>query len=733
VDRYCATCHSDRTKAGGLSLAGAPVAQAGQRADTWETVVRKVRTGMMPPAGAPRPDAATLTALASHLERTLDQASGAAPNPGTTALHRLNRTEYANAVRDLLDLPVDATALLPGDDSSEGFDNMAASLSVSPALMQAYVTSAAKISRLAVGDATTSSSSTTYAAPRGMSQATHREGQPLGTRGGILAQHVFPLDAEYDIRVTRSGAGFGLPAVGGDEAVEITLDGERLKVVEANARGDVRLKIPAGPHQLGAAIVRRASGHGADDLFSELATSVGVQTVTIVGPINASGPGDTPSRRRIFVCRPSAPTQESACARRILQNLTRRAFRRPVAATDPVLDTLMTFYQSGRELRGFETGVQYALARVLADPQFIFRFERDPARVAPGAAFRISDVELASRLSFFLWSSIPDDELLRAAESGRLHEAAMLERQTRRMLADPRADAMVRNLAGQWLLLRQLSEAAPASRDFDGNLRYAFARETELLFETILREDRSVVDLIDADFTFVDERLARHYGIPNVRGSRFRRVTVTDDARRGLLGHGSVLTATSVGNRTSPVKRGKWILENLLGAPVPSPPPGVEVNLDAPTRAGAAATSLRQRLERHRANPSCASCHAVMDPIGFALENYDLAGKWRTTDGGVPINASGTLVDGTKLDGPASLRAALLSRREALVGTTTEKLLTYALGRRLEAFDMPAVRAIVRDASAHDDRLSSIVLGVVRSTPFQMKRKTATDAEGVTP
>jgi cytochrome c553 len=727
VDRYCATCHSDRTKAGGLSLAGLPVAQAGQRPDAWEKAVRKVRTGMMPPAGAPRPDAAALGALATHLEGVLDRAAVASPNPGTRALHRLNRTEYANAVRDLLDLPTDASTLLPGDDSSEGFDNIASVLSVSPALMQGYVSAAAKISRLAIGDPTTSASSVTYAAPRGLSQAEHLEGMPLGTRGGILVTHVFPLNADYDIRITRSGGGFGLPAVGGDVAVEITLDGQRLKLLERDARGDVRLTIPAGPHQFGVAIVRRANAHGADDLFSELATSVGVQTVSIAGPMNATGPGDTPSRRRIFTCRPATPAQEAPCARRILQGLARRAFRRPVTATDPALDTLMTFYQSGRALRDFDAGVQYALARLLVDPQFIFRFEREPARVAPGAVYRISDIELASRLSFFLWSSLPDEALLAAAVSGRLSDPAVLERQTRRMLADPRADAMVTNVAGQWLMLRQLDAASPASRDFDGNLRYAFARETELLFETILREDRSVVDLVDADFTFVDERLARHYGIPNVRGSRFRRVTVADGARRGLLGHGSMLTATSVGNRTSPVKRGKWILENLLGAPVPSPPPGVEVNLDAPATAGV--TSLRQRLERHRANPSCASCHAVMDPIGFALENYDLAGKWRDTDGGVPINASGTLVDGTTLDGPGSLRTALLARREALVGTTTEKLLTYALGRRLEPFDMPAVRTIVRDAAAQDYRLSSIVLGIVRSTPFQMKRK----AEGVTP
>ena len=723
VDRYCATCHSERTRAGGLSLAGLSVADAAGRAETWEKVVRKVRTGMMPPAGAPRPDAAALGAFASHLEGALDRAAATAPNPGAPVLHRLNRAEYANAVRDLLDLPIDASTLLPGDDSTEGFDNIASVLGVSPALMQAYVSAAAKISRLAVGDMTASSAITTYTAPRGLSQAEHREGLPLGTRGGILVPHIFPLDAEYDFRVARSGAGFGLPAVGGDEAVEISLDGERIRLLERDMRGEVRLKIPAGPHTLGVALVRRANARGADDLYSELASSVGVQSVAITGPFHPTGPGDTPSRRRIFACRPASPVEQPGCARTILRALARRAFRRPIASDDPALATLLSFYEDGRALRGFDTGIQYALARLLVDPQFVFRLEREPAGLPAGAVYRVGDLELASRLSFFLWSSIPDDELLRVAAAGRLHLPAVLEQQARRMLADPRAGAMVRNVAGQWLLLRQIESASPASRDFDGNLRHAFVRETELLFDAILREDRSLVDLIDADFTFVDERLARHYGIPNVRGSRFRRVTVTDDARRGLLGHGSVLTATSVGNRTSPVKRGKWILENLLGAPVPLPPPGVEINLDAPAAPGAAPTSLRQRLERHRTNPSCAACHAVMDPIGFSLENFDLAGKWRERDGGVPVNAAGTLVDGTRLDGPGSLRRALLARREAFVGTAAEKLLTYALGRRLEYYDMPAVRGIVREAAPGDFRLSSIVLGIVRSTPFQMKRK----------
>jgi hypothetical protein len=723
LDRYCLTCHNERMKAGGLLLNQLDIEQAGRDPHAWEKVVRKLRTGMMPPSGVPRPDRSTLDRFTSQLEARLDRAAAARPNPGTPGLHRLNRAEYANAVRDLLDLPVDATSLLPGDDSSEGFDNIANVLSVSPALMQAYVAAAAKISRLAVGDMTTGPGNTTYTAPRGLSQAEHREGLPLGTRGGILVQHVFPLDAEYEIRIGRAGAGFGLPAVGGDEALEITLNGERLRLFERTIPRDLTITIPAGPQTIGVAIVRQRNARGVDDLFSELAASAGVQSLTINGPLNPTGPGDTPSRRRIFVCRAADPREEAPCARRILTGLASRAFRRPVTATDPTLDILMGFYDTGRKLRGFETGIQYALARVLVDPQFIYRFEREPANLAEGAAYRISDVELASRLSFFLWSSSPDDELLQVAGVGRLRDPVVLEQQTRRLLADPRARALVDNLAGQWLLVREVDNVSPSTKQFDGNLRYAFTRETELLFATIVREDRSVLDLIGADFTFVDERLARHYGIPNVRGSRFRRVTLQGDVRRGLLGHGSLLTATSVGNRTSPVKRGKWILENILGAPVPSPPPGVETNLEETTATGAGPTSLRQRLERHRANPSCASCHAVMDPIGFSLENFDLVGAWRDVDGGAPVNTAARLADGTVLSGPASLRRALLDRPDAVVGTATEKLLTYALGRRVEYFDMPAVRSVVRNAAVDHYRFSALVVGIVKSVPFQMKRK----------
>jgi mono/diheme cytochrome c family protein len=722
VQRYCQTCHNARLKTAGLLLDQLDVEHPDRDPQAWEKVVRKLRTGMMPPAGAPRPDRATLDRLAASVETVLDRAAAAAPNPGAPVLHRLNRAEYANAVRDLVDLPIDASKMLPGDDSSDGFDNIANVLSVSPALMQAYVSAAEKISRLAVGDPTTTSEITTYPAPRGLSQADTREGFSPGTRGGFVVEHVFPLDAEYEFRVTRTAGGFGLPAVGTDEPVEITIDGARLLTIGRDTPRGAKVRVPAGAHAVGASVVRQANARGVDDLFSEWGISSGIGNLTIVGPSNPTGPGDTPSRRKIFKCTVARGEEEIPCARRTLAALATRAYRRPVAESDPSIDILLGFFKSGRERRGFDTGIQYALARILVDPRFIFRFEREPAASAAGAVYRLDNFELASRLSFFLWSSVPDDELLAAARAGTLTTPAVLERQTRRMLADPKADAFVDNVAGQWLLLRQLDAIAPGTKEFDGNLRYAFRRETELLFETILREDRTVLDLLDADYTFVDQRLARNYGIPNVSGSRFRRVALGDSPRRGLLGQGSVLTATSAGNRTSPVKRGKWILENLLGAPVPNPPPGVETNLEKSVGPAAADTSLRQRLERHRANPSCASCHAVMDPIGFALENFDLIGKWRDSDGGVAVNASGKLVDGTPLDGPSSLRRALLARRDAFVTNTTEKLLTYALGRRLEYFDMPAVRGVARSA-VPDYRLSSLVVGIVKSVPFQMKRK----------
>jgi len=731
LDQYCITCHNERLQTGGLTLESLDLDRVGddaQTAQTWERVVRKLKTGMMPPSGARRPDRDTLDAFTLGLEDALDRSAALEPNPGAPVLHRLNRTEYANAVRDLLDLPVDAATLFPGDDSSEGFDNIANVLSVSPALMQAYVSSAAKISRLAVGDSTTSAARTTYRSARGVSQDGHIEGLGLGTRGGMTFEHVFPLDGEYEFSVGRTGVGFGVSSTGGSEEVEISVNGERVLMVGPDSPRNTRLQMNAGPQTISAAVVSTRSATGVDDIYSNRAINTGVSNVSIFGPFDATGPGNTPSRERIFTCRPATPTtltEEAACARQILGQLAGRAFRREVDAADVTLETLMGFFESGRDLRGFETGIQYALARILVDPEFIFRFESEPENLAEGEIYPLNDFELATRLSFFLWSSIPDEELLEVATRGRLSEPDILEQQVRRMLADERSDSFIDNFAAQWLLLRELESVNPTSNDFDGNLRSSFRQETEMLFESILREDRSIVDLIDADYTFVDERLARHYGIPNIRGSRFRRINVTDNARRGLLGHGSVLTVTSAVNRTSPVKRGKWILENILGTPVPAPPPGVETNLDETAAPTEGSTSMRQRLERHRANPACAACHTIMDPIGFALENFDMAGKWRELDAGVPVDARGVLVDGTPLDGPDSLRQAILDRKDAFATVATEKLLTYALGRTVEYYDMPEVRQIIRDAAEDDYRFSSLVLGVVRSLPFQWKLKTA--------
>ncbi len=715
-------------------------------AATWEKVVRKIRTGMMPPSGARRPERSVLDAFASELESRLDRAAPPTAGLDAPAMHRLNRTEYGNAVRDLLALDVDVSALLPSDASSEGFDNLADALAVSPSLVQGYVSAAMKISRRAVGDRTATPSQTTYTVPAGLVQDRHIEGLPLGTRGGMLVTHTFPLDAEYEIAVTGGGRG------GGGAAIDVTLDGQKLAV--ANPRS-FRIKVPAGPHVLGAALVDRARGAGVDEQYSDFRINSaftapgGVQTVVITGPYSATGPGDTPSRRRIFVCRPgganlpasppqgrsgpaasrparAASGEESACARQILTTLARRAYRR--APLDDEVETLMGFYQNARSEGDFEVGIQQAVARILVAPAFLFRVEEEPRGLRPGATYRLSSVDLASRLSFFLWSSIPDDELLDLAIKGRLREPAVLAQQVKRMLADPKADALTSNFAGQWLYLRDLSTVQTSAPNFDDNLRHSFRRETELLFSAIARQDRSILDLLNADYTFVDERLARHYGIPGIHGSYFRRVQLDPDSpRRGLLGQGSMLTVTSVATRTSPVSRGKWILETLLGAPPPSPPPGVEVNLEKDA-AQVKATTLRERMEAHRTNPVCASCHRIMDPIGFALENFDLVGTWRDHEAGKPIDASGVLVDGTPVNGPVALREALLSRSDAFVTTATGRLLTYALGRPVEYFDMPTVRAIVRRAAQNDYRFSSLVLGIVDSAPFQMKMKKAATA-----
>jgi uncharacterized protein DUF1592/uncharacterized protein DUF1588/uncharacterized protein DUF1587/uncharacterized protein DUF1585/uncharacterized protein DUF1595/cbb3-type cytochrome c oxidase subunit III len=725
VDRYCAGCHNEVDLAGDLAFGRLSRTNLAADAAVWEAAIRKLRGHLMPPPGEPRPSEARTAALVRWLEQSLDAAARDAPNPGAPALHRLNRAEYANAVRDLLAVDVDATTLLPADDSSAGFDNVASALSVSPALLSSYVAAAARISRLAVGDLGASSAIVTYRAPRGLVQAEHLDGQPLGTRGGMTVRHFFPLDAEYEIRVARGGNGFGLEALGGDEEVEITVNGARSAMLGRGGARSAVLAIPAGPQTLGAAIVRKRDAQGVDDLFAVHAPTPGITSVSIVGPRGATGVGDTPSRRRIFVCSPTSPTDEEPCAADIVRRLAEGAYRRPMPADDPAVATLLSFYAQGRAEGSFDAGIQRAVARVLVDPQFIFRFEAEPAGLPAGAVYRVSDVELASRLSFFLWSSIPDEPLLAAAAAGELSQPKILEREVRRMLADPKADALVANFASQWLGLRQLDTVTPTSGEFDGNLRSSLRMETELLFATVLREDSSVVEMLSADYTFVDERLARHYGLPNVRGSRFRRVELGDE-RRGLLGHGSILTVTSAPNRTSPVKRGQWILANVLGVPPPPPPEGVETNLDATAPAGAAPTTMRERLSRHMADPSCAACHNLMDPLGFALENFDFIGQWRDAESAAPVDAHGTFVDGSALEGPAGLRRVLLEHSDLFVQTFAEKLLTYALGRALEPSDMPAVREIVRSAADDEYRMSALVLGVAESVPMQMRSKKGT-------
>jgi hypothetical protein len=572
-----------------------------------------------------------------------------------------------------------------------------------------------KISRLAVGDKTLAPSQTTFAPPSGLAQDRHIDGLPLGTRGGVVFHHTFPLDAEYEFAF--GGRGFG--PVG----LDLTLDGAQVKV--DNPRG-FRMKVTAGPHAIGLALIDRQRGAGVDEIYSDFRTNAtfttqgGVPTLVVTGPYNATGAGDTPSRRAIFSCKPASAAEETACARTILTSLARRAYRGPVSTAE--VNTLLEFYREGRKSGDFDSGIQQALARILVAPRFVYRIEEEPTTVASGQVYRISDVELASRLSFFLWSSIPDDELRDVALKGQLRNPQTLAQQVKRMLADSRADAIVENFAGQWLYLRELGNVQTEAKSFDENLRRAFRRETEMMFDAIVREDRSLIDLLDADYTFVDERLARHYGIPNVTGSYFRRVSLAANSpRRGLLGQGSVLTVTSTATRTSPVVRGKWVLENLLGTPAPVPPPGVETNLGGAE--GAKTSSVRERLEAHRASPTCASCHRIMDPMGFALENFDLVGGGREFDGPSRIDSKGQLADGTPVSGPADLRQAVLSRSDAFMTTAAEKLLTYALGRPVHDYDMPTVRAIVRRAGANNNRFSSLVMGIIESDSFQKRVK----------
>jgi mono/diheme cytochrome c family protein len=721
LERYCVDCHNDLERAGGVAFDRISLEHPLDDAELWESTIRKLRTGMMPPANRPRPARALLDQWASQLAARTDAEWAERAHPGSEGASRLNRAEYANAIRDVLAFDASRIVdLLPADVSMAGFDNVAEALSISPTLIESYVAAALRIGREAVGDRTMGPTQVRYEAPSGP-QDRHVDGLPLGTRGGMLIEHNFPLDAEYDIRIVAQGAGGVFTLRFCDfPNVTATLDGELLDI---GPSAPFRLSIPAGRRVIGVALIERQRCEGVNELHDWFPTSGGIQAVEIHGPYDAVGPGDTPSRRAIFVCYPTERSMEEPCAREILTNLATRAYRRPVQTSDPEIETLMAFYRDGASEGDFETGVQHALSRLLIDPRFLFRLENEPEHLAEGDAYPVSELELASRLSFFLWSSVPDAELVTLAAEGRLREPGMLEQQVRRMLADERAHALVENFAGQWLKLRELDEALPQDPAFNGALRNAFRLETELLFADLIREGRSVLELLDAEYTYLNELSASHYGIEGVRGSYLRRVALpADSPRRGILGHGSILTATSVANRTSPVIRGEWIVENVLGLPAPVPPPGVEADLsDETVPEGRVARTLRERLELHLEDSVCASCHQIIDPFGFALENFDLVGRWRETDNGYPLDTSTVLVDGTPINGPVDMRLALLDRADSFVTSMTERLLTYALGRVVEHYDMPAVRRIVRDAAHEDYRFPAIVLGIVESLPFQMK------------
>jgi hypothetical protein len=738
IEHYCSECHNTTDWAGGLALNILDPVHVSEDAESWEKVVRKLRAGMMPPPGKKRPSRKDAEAIAAVLETRLDEEAGKAaatnasvvgggahgalgvgvPGPAP-ALHRLNRTEYANAIRDIFGMPLDVSGLLPPDDSSNGFDNVASGLGISPALIQGYTSAAMKLSRAAVGDMTATQTTSIYEAPEKLAQDRHLEGLPLGSRGGLRIEHDFPLDAEYHFSVRGN---FRLMQNSG-VTMDVALDGKRVQV--ENLR-DFRMRVTAGQHVLTAALFETMRPTGVNDIYSVYKSDAGVDRIEISGPFNATAVGETESRRRVFSCRPQSKAEERGCAEKILVDISSRAFRAPQRPED--LADILRFYDRGQQEGGFEAGIQQALSRVLIDPRFLFRFEAEPGSAAPGMAFGISDLELASRLSFFLWSSIPDAQLMDLAVKKKLHEPDVLAAQVRRMLADRRAYALVENFAGQWLHLRELATVTPEVDGFDENLREGFIEETRQLVDWVRTQDRPITELLTADYTFLNERLATHYGIPGVHGSHFRKVQLPAGShRRGLLGQGSILTITSTASRTSPVIRGSWILENLLAAPVPAPPPGVETNIDG-DGTQVITTSVRQRLENHRKNPSCAACHNVMDPVGFALENFNAIGAWRDRDGDSTIDASGVLVDGTKMAGPEDLTAALMSKSDLYVTNVVEKLMTYALGRAVDYHDMPAVRAVVKQAQRDDLKFSALIQGVVQSVPFRYRTKAAANA-----
>ncbi len=753
VTKYCVSCHNQKLKTANLVLDDAP-----NSAETWEKVIIKLRSRAMPPPGIRRPDNATYDAVADSLETELDRAAAEHVNPGRTAsLHRLNRTEYANAVRDLIAVDMDAQAMLPPDEQAYGFDTNAEALAMEPALLDRYIAAAANIARRAVGDAKMPPAFERYGAIQGNSneqtylRQTERltEDFPLGSRGGIAVRHYFPVDAEYvfKIRLQRNYESV-IRGLNVANRFEIRVDGNRVGQFTLGGGGaasqaknflydgdetlQVRVPVKAGLRRVVATMLKsedaEPEGAGPDRIptwsreSDNAAAPAAISSLLVGGPYEAKVPQDSPSRRLIFVCQPNGASEETPCAAKILTRLARRAYRR--AATSDDVETLLRFYKQARAAGTFDDGIRAALERTLVSPDFLFRIEADPAGVAPGQAYPISDVELASRLSFALWSSIPDDTLLGVAISGKLRDPAVLEQQVTRLLGDPRARAsLVQNFFAEWLQIRNVRLLNPESTKFpwfDDNLRAAFVKEIELFLDAQLKEDRSIVSLLTSNETFVNEQLARHYGIPDVYGSHFRKVTLADENRFGLLGKASVLAVTSYTTRTSPTIRGKWLLENILAAPMPAPPPNIPA-LEASNKDGKS-LSVREMLEMHRANPACASCHARMDPLGFSLENFDAIGQWRTTDAGKAINASGVLLDGTQVTGPAALQHALVAQKQQFVRAVTEKLLTYSLGRGLEYYDAPAIRGIVRGAAADDYRWSSVVLGIVKSAPFQMRR-----------
>ena len=765
IDKYCVGCHNDKAKTGNLSLTGIDLAHPGARAGQLEKVSMKLRAGMMPPPGMPRPDADTVKSLVSFIEDSIDKEAAGKPNPGRPILHRLNQTEFANSIKELVDLKINPASFLPEDDMSQGYDNMSDVLTVSPTLLEGYVRAAGKISRLALGDKNTAPGVDTYLVPQSISQTKHVEGTPFGTRGGIVVLHNFPADADYVFRLSFYYASIG-PVFGDNKPaegsqVEIAIDGERVALMDFNGKMKVSdimktpaIKITAGPHTVTASFLEKFSGPVQDfvmpfqQALADLSTGhingltglPHLRNLGVDGPYNSTGVSDMPSRRKILTCKPATAKDEVPCATKIITAVARQAYRRPVSDVD--LRSLMVAYQTGRSKGDFESGIRLALQAILSDPEFIFRFERIPTGVTPGTNYRVSDLELASRLSFFLWSGPPDEQLITLAAQNKLKDPVVLEQQVKRMLAHPRAQALSANFASHWLQLQNLDDVHPdvfLFPDWDRNLTLSARRETELFFDNMVREDRSVGEMLNANYTFVDERLARHYGIPNIVGNRFRRVEITDENRRGLLGHASILTLTSMATRTSPVLRGKWILDVVLGTPPPSPPANVPPLKEAGTTkentTGEKLPSVRERQTTHRANPACASCHNIIDPIGFSLENFNAVGAWRTKDNGDPIDPSGTLADGTKVNSPSTLRLGLEKQQALFLRNFSRNLLMYSLGRVLQDYDMPAVRAVAKEAALNNNRFSSFVMAIVKSTPFQMRRAdetvpTKTDAAG---